>query len=340
MAISTTNKRKILGVGPGAGAIEEFKQLCEDYEVHMVDRGPRDKVKAEIKRLCETAGPFEAAFLFFANGSYAPMDEDLLGPLWQNGNKVGCFAQCGTGYDNVRVNDITAHGCYFTNTPDAVTLATADFTVLLFLSVLRGLTMAERAANLGKNHAEVELTVDPAGLTLGVIGLGRIGKDFVKKCQAFGINAIYHTRNPLSAEEEAKLDVKYATRDELCKKADVIAVLTPHTPETFHILDHEQFAMMKDGVFIINSSRGPTINEEALIDALKSNKVKRAALDVFENEPAIPEYFKNNPRVTITPHVAAYTKGTIYRGERDAMANVRAFFEQGHPNTPVNGPFQ
>lgn len=133
--------------------------------------------------MCRQHGPFEAMFILFANGSYGPMDEDLLAPLWKNGNSmsavwgsrasrlivadVGVFAQCGTGYDNVRVEHLSKHECYFTNTPEAVVASTADFTVFLFLAALRGSTYCEEFAKTGLWHKGLELTTDPAGLTLG-----------------------------------------------------------------------------------------------------------------------------------------------------------------------------
>ncbi|KAK8846889.1 hypothetical protein IAR55_005979 [Kwoniella newhampshirensis] len=297
MSTAAAPKPKILGVGPAQAAHEEFEQLTRDYEVHMVTRGPRAEVKARIAEACEQHGPFDAAFILFANASYAPMDDELLGPLWNNGNSeclpclseltstdVGVFAQCGTGYDNVRVNEITKHQCYFTNTPDAVTESTADFTVFLFLAVLRGTSYCEMVARTGLWHQGLELSTDPAGLTLGVFGMGRIGKDFVRKVRAFGVKIIYNTRTQLSADEEKELGIQYASKDELLSSSDIISCLCPGTPETYHLINAKAFSKMKD--------------------------------------------------------VAAYTQGTIYRGERDAFANVRAFLERGSPVTPVNGPFQ
>lgn len=138
------------------------------------------QVKADIASICQEHGPFDGMFILFANGSYGPMDEDLLGPLWKNGNSeswyllpiltrdIGVFAQCGTGYDNVRVDHLTKHDCYFTNTPEAVVASTADFTVFLFLAALRGSTYCEQFAKTGLWHKGLELTTDPAGLTLGM----------------------------------------------------------------------------------------------------------------------------------------------------------------------------
>lgn len=183
----------------------------------------------------------------------------------------------------------------------------------------------------------------------GVFGMGRIAKSFVRKIRPFGNKVIYNVRNQLDEATERELGITFVTKDELCRSADVIVTLCPGTPETYHLLDDAQFGMMREGVYIINTSRGSVISNDALVSALKTGKVQRAGLDVVDGEPEVPEYLCNNPRVTITPRksdkapltvdVAAYSKGTIYAGERDAFDNVRAFLETGKPVSPVNGPF-
>lgn len=152
--------------------------------------------------------------------------------------------------------------CYFTNTPDAVTSSTADFTVFLVLAALRASTYCERVAASGLWHKGLELSTDPMGLTLGkffhsvagedcdliftgVFGMGRIGKDFVKKMRAFGVNTIYNTRTRLSTEVEEELGISYASKDELIKTADIICCLCPGNKETYHLLDKEEFSAMK-----------------------------------------------------------------------------------------------
>jgi lactate dehydrogenase-like 2-hydroxyacid dehydrogenase len=143
------------------------------------------------------------------------------------------------------IPDYTKHNCYFTNTPDAVTQSTADFTVFLFLAALRGSTYCEMVANKGLWHQGLELTTDPDGLTLGVIGMGRIGKDFARKVRAFGVKIIYNTRTRLPEEEEKTLGLTYVSKAELVKTSDVISCLTPFTAETYHLLDHDEFKAMK-----------------------------------------------------------------------------------------------
>lgn len=274
-------KRKILAIGPIEGAFADYEALSRDFDVHLIDRGPRDQVsptcpvyfiseliicgqvKEQISTLCQTLGPFEAAFMTFANFSYAPIDHDLLSPLWTSGNHLRVLAQCGTGYDNVVVGDMTSEGCYFTNTPDAVTQSTADFTVFLFLAVLRGTSYCEMVARSGLWHQGLELSTDPAGLTLGesrkppvlermadwaapgIFGMGRIGKDFVKKVRAFGVKIMYNTRNQIPPDVEAELGIRWVNKEELLRTSDLIACLCPGTRDTYHMIDTPQFALMK-----------------------------------------------------------------------------------------------
>lgn len=186
--------------------------------------------------MCEEEGPFEAAFILFANGTYGPMDQDLLGCLWQNGNSqyslpvrftvhlrnpigavdvnrrltidVACFAQCGAGYDNVHVPVFTENNCYFTNTPDAVTSSTADFTVLLLLSALRGSTYCERVAASGLWHKGLELTTDPEGLTLGMScspSFHRSCKDFMSRQTRLRGKSMTQFQVSLGWEESARI---------------------------------------------------------------------------------------------------------------------------------------
>lgn len=143
--------------------------------------------------------------------------------------------------------------------------------------------------------------------------MGRIGKDFVRKVRAFGVKIIYNTRTQLDQDIEHELGIRYVPKDELLRTSDIISCLCPGTTETFHLINDEEFSVMKgtpsmrkselrsDGVFFINSSRGSVVNKDALIRAIESNKIKRCALDVIEGEPKIPEYLLNNPRVTFTP---------------------------------------
>ncbi|RSH95305.1 hypothetical protein EHS25_000392 [Saitozyma podzolica] len=210
--------------------------------------------------------------------------------------------------------------------------------ILLMLSALRGLSEYEANARAGKWREGMQLTDDPFQKTIGFIGMGAIGKSMARKTKPWDMKVIYHNRKPLPAANEAALDATYVSLDELLATADIISMNCPLTPETRGLLSDAEFAKMKDGVFIVNTARGAVIDEPALIRALESRKVARAGLDVLTTEPCRDSPLFSNPRVTVQPHLGAFTKGTILRGEREVFANVKQYLETGVPVNPVNRP--
>ncbi|ORY24759.1 glycerate-and formate-dehydrogenase [Naematelia encephala] len=333
-------KPKILGIGYPRFALPEWKELAEAYDIHYFVPGDRKQVVSEVKRLCDEQGPFAAAYVLFGTSGYSPFHRDMLGPLFDQPGFCGLFAQGGAGYDDVDHVWLAEQGCYLSNTPNAVTAATADMGILLMLSALRGSTEGEANARQGKWRDGLGLESDPTGLTIGFLGMGSIGKNMAKKTQAWDMKVLYHNRKPISPEDEASLNATYVSFDELLSQSDVISVNCPLTPETRGILDAKAFAKMKDGVFIVNTARGAVIDESALVAALDSGKVARAGLDVLTTEPCrdTSHPLLNSNKVTVQPHLGAFTKGTILRGEREVFANVKQYMETGTPVNPVNNP--
>lgn len=169
-------------------------------------------------------------------------------------------------------------------------------------------------------------------------GMGKIGQQVSQRMKAFGMTVIYHNRSRLSADEEAMMGVSYASMDDLLSRSDVISLNCPLTPQTKHIINKDSMSKMKDGVMIVNTARGACIDTDALVEALKSGKVSRAGLDVFETEPEIPEYFKTSNKVMIMPHYLAFTKGTLERLENELLQNVEMYAATGRPKAAVNEP--
>lgn len=166
--------------------------------------------------------------------------------------------------------------------------------------------------------------------------MGKIGQGVAQRMRAFGMTVIYHNRSRLSTAQEAELGVTYASKEELFRKADVISLNCPLTPDTKHIISAKSLSTAKDGVMIVNTARGGCIDTAALIEGLKSGKVSRAGLDVFENEPDIDEYFKQSNAVDIMPHYLAFTKQTLKKVEMELMENVDTFGLHGKPKNAVN----
>lgn len=166
--------------------------------------------------------------------------------------------------------------------------------------------------------------------------MGKIGEQVAQRMSAFGMKVVYHNRTRLSESQEKKLDVVYASMDELLEVSDVISVMCPLTPSTRHILNKETLDKAKDGVIVVNTSRGGCVDTEALIECLKTGKVSRCAIDVFETEPEIPQFFKDSNKVMVMPHYLAFTRGTLRRIELELLENMITFGTHGKPKNTVN----
>lgn len=157
-----------------------------------------------------------------------------------------------------------------------------------------------------------------------------------KKAAVFNLRIIYHNRTQISREEEAKYGVKYCSSlHELLAASDIISINCPLNANTSGLIGATEFATMKDGTFLVNTARGPVVDEQSLIAALESGKVARAGLDVFHNEPNINPYFQTSDKVIIQPHLGGLTDVAFQRAEMECFENIKALFEKGEPNSSV-----
>ncbi|KAK8870120.1 hypothetical protein IAR55_000690 [Kwoniella newhampshirensis] len=334
----TASRRRILGIGYPRFATDEWNELADKYDIHYFVPSDRKQVIGEVKKLCDEFGPFDAAYVLFGTAAYSPFHPDMLSPLFEHPGYCGLFAQGGAGYDDVDHPWLAENGCFLSNTPNAVTEATADMGIILMFSAIRGVSQAEQNVRAGKWRQGIELTTDPYGLTIGFIGLGAIGKSMARKTKPWSMNIIYYNRTRLPEEEERALGATYVSFDELLAQSDIISVNTPLTEQTRGMINDETISKMKDGVFLVNTARGAVLDEPAVIRALESKKIAAAGLDVFTKEPSTDSPLYTLPNVTLQPHVGAFTKGTIHRGEREVFANVKQYMETGIPVNPVNKP--
>ncbi len=238
------------------------------------------------------------------------------------------------GYDQVDIHLLTEKKIYVSNVPDLVNDATADTHLYLLLGALRNFSFA--ATNLRKGNWKTGIPVghDPKGKTLGIIGMGGIGRAIKKRIDPLGFEkVIYHNRNKLSPMLED--GAEYVDLDTLLKTSDVISISIPLYPSTRHYINKEKLEKCKEGVVIINTARGAVIDENALVDALDSGHVRSFGSDVYENEPTIHPGLLKNENVLLLPHVGTDTQETEYKMECLVIENIRSLLEKKCIISPV-----
>lgn len=209
------------------------------------------------------------------------------------------------------VHACIARGIAVSNTPSVVNAATADTTMLLLLAALRRARIPQTALLQGQWSRTTPLGRDPAGLTLGILGLGGIGAAVARRAAAFDLKVQYHNRSPVSvvgADVNAKY--KYVSFAELLATSDIISVHVPLSAATWHLIGTSEIDQMKDGVILINTARGPVVDEEALVAGLASGKIWSAGLDVFEHEPEVHPGLLANDHAVLLPHIGTATVDT------------------------------
>jgi glyoxylate reductase len=242
------------------------------------------------------------------------------------------------GHDNVDLEAAARRGIWVTNTPGVLTDATADLTLALILATTRriveghAIMMADRFPGLQPLYM---LGSGLQGKTLGVIGLGRIGLAVAERAVAFGMNVIFTTR---SAETKAQSRFERVSFEELLVRGDIISIHCPLTPETHRLFDAATLASMKARAYLINTSRGAVVDEEALAEALRSGRLAGAGLDVFENEPHAHPALLSLPNVVLVPHVGSATVEARTEMARLAALNVLRVLEGERPLHAVVEP--
>lgn len=263
------------------------------YVAPAAGRMPRDRLLAEL-------ADADAVITLLRDA----VDDELLAA----GPRLKVVANCAVGYDNVDVEACTRRGVPVTNTPGVLTDATADFTWALLLAaarrVVEGDALARGGAWTGWEPAQL-LGAPVAGATLGIVGLGRIGAAVARRARGFDMTVLYAGRG--EAPEAAAVGAARVGLDELFARADVVSLHCPLTPATRHLLDAAAFARMKPTAIVINTARGPCIDEAALVDALDRGAIAGAGLDVFEREPEIHPGLVASRRAVLAPHAGSAT---------------------------------
>lgn len=252
--------------------------------------------------------------------------------------KLRIAANVAVGFDNIDVPACTKRGVVATNTPGVLDETTADFAWTLLMAVARRLGEGEQLARSG-NWKGWDLDqlcgTDVWGKTLGILGFGRIGRAVARRAQGFQMKVIYHDAVRVSESVARELHAEYRELHAVLAESDFISVHVPLLPETRRLLSTPQFLRMKPTAFLINTSRGPVVDEAALVRALESGAIAGAALDVYENEPSIHPGLKR-PNVVLAPHIASASIETRTKMACMAAENVIALFTERKPPNALN----
>jgi len=253
--------------------------------------------------------------------------------LSQAGEQLRLIANYGTGVDHIDLASARQRGITVTNTPGVLTEDTADVALALILSVPR--RIAEGNALLREGNwtgwaPTGMLGHRINGKRLGIIGMGRIGQAIARRARGFGMSIHYHNRRPVHAEIEQELEATHwEDLGQMLARMDIISVNCPHTPSTHHLLNREKLEMMQPHAYLVNTSRGEVIDEEALAELLKVRRIAGAGLDVYEKEPHIHPTLLELKNVVLLPHIGSATiEGRLSMGEK-VIINVQTFID-GH----------
>ena len=301
--------------------------LREQFDITV---NPHDRVLTREELLASVAGMDAVLCL---------LTDTIDGSVFEAaGSNCRIFANYAVGYNNIDVSEASKRGIIITNTPDVLNDATADLAWALLFAVSRRIVESDKFARAGKFTGWGPMLLlgrDITGKKLGIIGAGRIGFNFAKKAKGFDMEVLYTSTKP-NAEMEEQLGAKFVDKETLLKEADFISVHVPLNPSTRHYIGEKEFKLMKKTAVLINTSRGPVVDEKALVQALRSGEIWGAGLDVFENEPDIEPGLIELENAVIVPHIASATIETRTNMGLIAARNIASVLSGDMPENCVN----
>lgn len=323
-------KPKVLLLGKVIYAVKEWEALSDVAELAVLESKSRTEFFQDLKgKYSDVVGIFRTAASKNVIGLF---DKELANELPES---VKYVCHRGAGYDQIDVQHFTPRGIKVSHTPGAVDAPTADAHLYLILGALRNFAHGSYQLRQKEWVKDVIIAHDPAGKVLGIVGMGGIGRALRDRCAPLGFTKIiYYNRNRLAPELEK--DAVYVDNvEELLSLSDVISLNCPLNDATYHLINRERIALMKDGVVITNTSRGKVIDEEALVEALETGKVGAVGLDVFESEPIVHPGLLANPRALLLPHMGTHTIESRTKMEILVIDNLRSGITKGELITIV-----
>lgn len=303
--------------------IEDYKDY---YDFRMWEESepvPRDVLLQEVSDV---------------EGLLCMISEEIDDSLLQSAPNLQVVANCAVGYDNIDVNATKKHKVIVTNTPDVLTDTTADLGFALLMATARKILEANQfiEKNEWKYWAPYLLAgTDVHHKTIGIVGMGRIGEAIAQRASGFDMNIIYHNRSR-RIEAEKRLNATYVDFETLLREADFVVNVVPLTGETHHLFGYSAFEIMKTSAIFINISRGATVNEKALIQALKDNKIKAAGLDVFEQEPITNDHpLMQLDNCLCLPHIGSASMETRTKMIQLCLENIDGVLRGRGAKTPI-----
>jgi len=278
-----------------------------------------------------------AAALKDADGALITAGERVDDALLEQCKRLKIVANVAVGYNNIDVPACTRHGVLATNTPDVLTEATADHAWALLLAAARRVGESERwlrAGNWQRWAFDMFAGAEISGSTLGVLGMGRIGRAIARRASGFGMKVIYHNRSRLTPDDEG--GARFVDFQTLLGESDHLVLVLPYSATVHHIIGAAQLSQMKRSATLVNIARGGVVDDSALAEALRTHRIAAAGLDVFENEPKLDPALLQLDNVVLTPHIASSTRATRTAMALLAIANVRAALAGERPPSLLN----
>lgn len=254
-------------------------------------------------------------------------------------SKLRAISNCGVGYDNIDVEACNRRRIPVTNTAGSLEETTADLAFGLLLATARRMIEADRYVRKGRwDRWQWGLLhgLDVHHKTLGLLGFGGIGQPMARRARGFSMRILYHSRHRAAENVERELNAEYASLETLLRESDFVSLHVPLTPQTRHIIDANAFTMMKSTAILINTARGPVVDETALVDALKNSTIAGAGLDVFEEEPKVNPALTAMDNVVLAPHIGSATGEARLRMATLAVHNLLAMLAGEKPPNVVN----